>query len=238
MILEEKYAFKNSNTTQGTQPKWKKDNWFYKQDQHGHEGFVEWLVSELLKLSDMENFVVYEQCEINGKNGCRSKNFLSEGETFVTAESLYERATGYSGLSDYLLGLDNPEKRLEYLLKLFQTFDVDAREYFGQMLQLDYLICNIDRHVHNYGLVLSHAPRIAPVFDHGLSLDTNHSGEQIAATISGSFEAQLAACSFPIKSYFQIDYSKAGRLLNEFDNHEVNLLKMRLVEYQKLFPNP
>lgn len=85
--VEEEYIITQMGTSEGTQIKYKKDGYWYKKDNRGKEGLVEYLVSRLLTFSDMESgdYVLYEPGYINDIPGCRSKNFLQKGEELVTA---------------------------------------------------------------------------------------------------------------------------------------------------------
>ena len=79
--VEEEYIVTQAGTSEGTQIKYKKGDYWYKKDNRGKEGLAEYLVSKLLTFSGMEqtDYVLYEQGYINGIPGCRSKNFLGEG---------------------------------------------------------------------------------------------------------------------------------------------------------------
>ena len=65
-------------TSEGTQIKYRKGDYWYKEDNRGREGLTEYLVSHFLTFTDLqpEEYVLYEQGYINGERGCRSKNFL------------------------------------------------------------------------------------------------------------------------------------------------------------------
>lgn len=78
----------------GNQIKFLKDEYWYKINDVGDEGLAEELTSVILSCSNMRNHVKYERCEINGKPGCRSKNFLGEGESFISLRRLYQHYCG------------------------------------------------------------------------------------------------------------------------------------------------
>ena len=69
-------------TSEGTQIKYRKDGFWYKKDNRGHEGRAEYLVSKFMEFTTLQEneFISYEEGTINGKSGCRSKNFLDEEE--------------------------------------------------------------------------------------------------------------------------------------------------------------
>ena len=67
-------------SSKGTQPKYFENGYWYKKDSCGYEGLAEELVSKVLSCSNVKDYVEYEQCIIDGRSGCRSKNFLKENE--------------------------------------------------------------------------------------------------------------------------------------------------------------
>ena len=64
-----------SGSSIGTQKKYYDKGYWYKQNNSGYEGRAEYLVSKVMKYSNVDEYVIYENCIINGVNGCRSKNF-------------------------------------------------------------------------------------------------------------------------------------------------------------------
>ena len=78
-----------SGSSIGTQKKYYAKGYWYKQNKIGYEGTAEYLASKVLFCSNVQEFVVYERCKINGKDGCRSANFLSEKESFISLQRLY-----------------------------------------------------------------------------------------------------------------------------------------------------
>lgn len=247
--LDEKYRFYSRSVTKGTQKKYKKDDFYYKLNKLGNEGFTEYLVSRLLKHSTLPDyaFVDYEYCKINGSLGCRSKSFLSTpNEEFISINSLYYRLTGKDNLSDYLAFLGNAKDRLNYILSIVEAFGFSKKmyyEYLNILVQLDLLIRNNDRHVHNYGLIYNSVInrfRIPPIFDNGLSLNTDNSNNTTSCTISGSFIDQVTTFSFPIEPCFKLDYAKISkdfkRIENLYGQHkEIDFLRNNLAEYENIF---
>ena len=58
----------------GVESKYYKDGYWYKQDISGYEGLAEEVCSMVLRHSNIESYVEYEACTINGRSGCRSRN--------------------------------------------------------------------------------------------------------------------------------------------------------------------
>ena len=73
-----------NHTSKGNQPKWHINNKWYKADHMGYEALAEYVVSELLKKSNIHNFVVHDLVEIKYdnkiSNGCVSDNFREDYE--------------------------------------------------------------------------------------------------------------------------------------------------------------
>lgn len=247
--LDSKYRYFSRSITKGTQEKYKKGDYFYKINKAGNEGFTEYLVTRLLKHSTLPDycFVDYEYCKINCKLGCRSKSFLqSSNEEFVSMNFLYEKLSGNDNLSDYLSYLRNANDRLNFILSIVEKYGVDKSiysSYLKALMQLDMLILNTDRHTHNYGLIYNKVInrfRVPPIFDNGLSLNTNRVNSAISCTLSGSFEEQVIAFGYPIETCFKIDYKSLLRDLNRIEryygNHyEIDVLRSNLNEYKSLF---
>ena len=68
----------------GAQEKFLRNGVWYKKNLHGYEGLAEELCSVILSCSDVKEYVTYERCDIDGKPGCRSKDFTKKGEVFLT----------------------------------------------------------------------------------------------------------------------------------------------------------
>lgn len=108
-------------------------------------------------------------------------------------------------------------------------------------MQLDMLIENCDRHVHNYGVIFSDTGfRQPPIFDNGMSLRTNGVQHPAACTLSGSFMEQVVVFGFPVKPAFLVDYHSLFRDLKRIEEKygalpELGVLKGNLKEHRDLF---
>ena len=134
--VEEEYVITQTGTSEGTQIKYKKDGYWYKKDSRGKEGLSEYLVSKLLTFSDMEpkDYILYEQGCINGAPGCRSKNFLADGEELITIYRLYYNEFG-KDLSQVLAGMDTMEERIIYVLDFVkESCNLDIQGYLKKMI--------------------------------------------------------------------------------------------------------
>ena len=57
-----------AGSSQGTQPKYYDKGYWYKDDYSGYEGKAEYLSSLVLSCSNINDYVRYDECMINGKN--------------------------------------------------------------------------------------------------------------------------------------------------------------------------
>ena len=169
--LSDEYLVRTSGTSDGTQDKYYKDGLWFKLDRYGGEGLAETIASLILKESGLAPnlFVEYKPCLINGKNGCYSKNFLKENESFITLYRLYKNVTGRD-LATVCSKMDYDDA-IEYTVNFIKEHTkLDIREYLANTFYLDMLILNEDRHFNNLGLIFDEKKfHIGPIFDNGKS---------------------------------------------------------------------
>lgn len=166
-------------SSKGNQLKWESDNVWYKADYAGYEGLTEYVVSHLLKLSTLnENeFVLYDlECVAYNEqtyNGCKSSNFLHNGERLVTLERLFRERYGTSFYQS-VFKIEGVKERLEFIIdtvfKITELKDFD--KYFAKLITIDALFLNEDRHMHNIALIrdADNKFRLCPIFDNGACL--------------------------------------------------------------------
>lgn len=128
----------------------------------GHECVNELIVDRLLTILGVEHLsyqLIHADVEIDGKVYdtwlCASKDFKKLGESKAALDSFYQINKG------------EEESRYEFCVKN------GWRQYIDTMLAVDFLILNRDRHGANIEVlrdVRKRSIRIAPLFDHGLSL--------------------------------------------------------------------
>ena len=135
-IIDNSCIINDSGTSEGTQIKYKVQDYWYKVDRDGREGLVEYLSSKLLTFSDLdeEDYITYDQGLINGKSGCRSKNYLSEDEEFITIYRLYYNEYG-KNLAEVLANMDSMESRIKYTLDFVKkSINLDITEYLSRVM--------------------------------------------------------------------------------------------------------
>ncbi len=240
------FIIMQAGTSEGTQIKYRKDGYWYKKDNHGHEGLAEYLVSRMLDFSSLDpsEYVRYEAGTINGSGGCRSRNFLMDGEELITFYRLYYNATG-KNLADVVNAMEQMEDRIEYVVEFIrQSCKLDIRDYLRKILTLDMIVLNEDRHFNNLAVIMKDdrfSP--APIFDNGISLLTANrsinrrlSMEQnvkrvIARPFSGSHERMVKY----LGTGFTVDWPSAlGWLNTEPESEERNVLMYQIHRYENL----
>ena len=128
----------------------------------GHECVNEIIVDRLLTILGVEHLsyqLIHAAIDIDGRTFetwiCASEDFKERGETKVALDDYYQ-INAESVISHYDFCCRNGWK-----------------QYIDTMLAVDFLILNRDRHGANIEVLRNarkHSVRIAPLFDHGLSL--------------------------------------------------------------------
>lgn len=183
-------------TSEGTQTKFYYEGYWYKEDTFD-EGIVEYLVSKLLTFSTLpkKSYVVYEYGKINGKNGCRSKDFLKPGYELITFERIHQRITG-TKLSAKKKEFETMEGYIEYTIDFFKKYlDLDIKKYLKNIFTLDYIILNEDRHFNNLAVISdtnNNKYLTAPIFDNGKSLLNGNRSYRSAFPIEENIQKVIA----------------------------------------------
>lgn len=177
ITVNDRMKIENLNhSSKGDQPKWLIKNQYYKADHMGYESLSEYLVSELLKSSNITNFVEYTPVTIkyNGKElvGCESKNFLKKGEELFTFERLHRAYTGKE-LYKTVRQMNDVKNRIIYTIDFIEkvTDLKNVGEYLTATAEIDMLFLNEDRHFNNLSVIRNEKNefRLSPIFDNGLS---------------------------------------------------------------------
>lgn len=166
-------VFLCSSSSKGNQSKWKRDNFFIKQDYLGYESIAEIVSAKLASCIENFNYVDYNLCsviynQVQYNDCCYSKNFLSNGEVAQTLYRLFEFKD--IDLDEYI---SNTTTDIA-ILKIKETLNLDDKfiEDIGKMLFFDALILNEDRHFNNICFIISSNGnlRLTPIFDNGGAL--------------------------------------------------------------------
>lgn len=230
----------------GTQKKYYENGYWYKQDRIGYEGTAEYLSSKVLSCSNIDQYVVYERCRINGRSGCRSANFLRPGASYISLQRLYDTYSG-GQLSEKIRLLNTTKERINYVVDYVkEVINLDIEEQLGKILSFDMLILNTDRHFNNIGIIVDVACgqyRNAPIFDNGNSLLSNM-GEysfdeslkrNIEKVIGQPFCANLERQAWELGYGLKINYNELHNLLNkEQDSRALEVLQFQLERYEQV----
>lgn len=237
--LDQRYIVTQEGTSEGTQVKYYRDGYWYKLDNRGNEGLSEYLVSHFLEFTSLsENeFVLYEQGFINGKSGCRSRNFLNSGEELVTLYRLYMNEYG-KDLSEVVSQMPTMEERIKYVVGFVQaSCNIDITPYFKKMFTLDAIVLNEDRHFNNIALVeTDYGFTPAPIFDNGVSLLTANVSvnmnfpleENVKRTIAKPFSGSFTA----MRDYFGVGIEVDVASAIDWINAEPNSYEKDVLEFQ------
>ena len=158
----------------GNQIKYVKNDRLIKLDRLGYEGLSEALAYEVALFTNTEDPLEYEtgRFEFNGKiyNGCSSKNFLCNGDEYVSYWDIMRTINiDYSSLFNEL----STEELIEYVLSVMKsTTGIDSRIWLGKLIEFDYFTLNDDRHMKNIGFIYNaneNKFKHMPIFDNGAS---------------------------------------------------------------------
>ncbi|MCR4588130.1 MAG: hypothetical protein K5682_06945 [Lachnospiraceae bacterium] len=178
-LFENNRINSETRSSKGNQLKWRDDTTWYKADYTGYEGLSEYMISQLLRFSSLqdEEFVVYEPENIRYRaslfHGVKSKDFLPDGFQLITLERLFQNAYGRS-LNTMIYKTENKENRLKLLVS--ETERVTGLKGFGsymaKILAIDTFFLNEDRHTHNIAVLANGLGeyRLCPIFDQGAGL--------------------------------------------------------------------
>lgn len=237
-----------SGSSKGTQKKYFDGTYWYKENRTGQEGLAENLASEVLKCSNLTNFVEYDLYKVNGRPGCRSKNFLKENEMFLSFERLHVMQTGMY-MNDAILGKNSIEERMLYVIDFIKSCTgFDPSEYLGNILMFDALILNQDRHFNNLGVIINQNTeevRECPIFDNGDSFLSNFTKfppldsieECLNKCVSLPFSANAYMQAKILPHSLKLDYDALEKRLESFTKCRATEVLRRQIElYRGIIP--
>ena len=130
------------------------------------EPLNEWLATNLCKRLGFDH-CAYEVDVIQGKLVSKCKCFIQENEEIITANDIFFSEKKENHVSEYM----------HYITILEKHGIQNAKAQFENMLLLDYLVMNYDRHMRNYGVIRNvetlQWERVTPIFDTGESMQNN-----------------------------------------------------------------
>lgn len=242
--LSENEIIESANhSSKGNQPKWFVNGVWYKADHMGYEGLAEVVVSKLLAMTNITNFVAYEPVKIefgyHNRSGCYSNNFLQKDNELIPIERLH-RLYEKIGLSRKLHEFDNAKDRIKYTVHFVEdTTNIKGfGEYLTTMLEIDSFFLNEDRHTNNIAIIRNPNTNVfslCPYFDQGLSLlsdldgfwldgDTDKHIMRVTAKPFGTFETQVSASQELYGKQLKINFSitEVDAVLDELKEYYSN----------------
>lgn len=172
-----------SSTSKGNQVKWyDSDNKLFIKGPFINEGvrFKDYICEEAATRLGKQlgfNVVPANICFIVDHSdrmmGSFTKNFLVQDEQFISFMDIVQWSDVPEFLDDFA-SEKSIELKLASVLYMYEEYcKLDASDYLFEMISLDFLIGNEDRHFNNFGAIYSSnsdSYRTAPLFDHGLSM--------------------------------------------------------------------
>lgn len=252
----------NNHTSKGNQPKWHiKDRW-YKADHMGYEALSEYIVSALLKKSNVDDFVCYELLKIRYDDtesmGCISDNFRQKDEMLIPIEKLHRQYYGI-GLADAIAKKEGVKEKIGYTVDFTEEITglQNVGKYFSVMLSIDAFFLNEDRHTNNIAVIRNESTktfRLAPIFDNGLSLLSDvkdyplendvyeNIGKVRAKPFDMSFDKQLDSVEELYGSYLKFNFSRSDvfdiidKARDSYDHKILNRVEKVLLEQMRRYP--
>lgn len=251
-LFEQDMKTNDRQSSKGNQLKWLKQKTWYKADYTGYEGMTEYMVSNLLKFSNLkeEDYICYYTEEIHYGHmnylGCSSTNFLPEGWQLITLERLFQSFYGES-LNKSIYRIEEVENRIRFLVE--QTIRITGLEGFGkymsELLTIDAFFLNEDRHTHNIAVLMDEEGKYhyCPVFDNGagllsdttmdypMNVETEKLMESVTSkTFCQDFDTQLDAVEKLYGQHIKFDFrEKDVQLLLENEIYYSGEIKERIL---------
>lgn len=258
-LFEQEIKDFGRHSSKGNQLKWEKDDYWYKADYTGYEGLAEYMISQLLKKSNLnqDEFVLYELEEIKYKhqvfNGVKSKNMLSDDWQIITIERAYKSTYGKS-INEMVWRIKDIDERLLFLVNSVErmTGIQNFGEYMTKLFTIDAFFKNEDRHMHNIALLMNGKDEymLCPIFDNGgallsdtkldypLSADVLDLMEEVKPkTICRDFDEQLDAAEklYGSKIRFTFTKSDVDHLLKNAEQYSKDEIeRVRTILYQQM----
>ena len=188
-----------SSTSKGDAMKWyqPETNCYLKANRVDHGREYQDAIAEVIasRVGELLHILVvqYQLCHIRIDDeklllGTISHNFCHKNESFISFETMVESSDApiqwaVSAKENYALVID-----------LFRTLTgLDARDYLNTMLLFDFLICNEDRHLNNFGVLKDETDgsyRFPPLFDSGYALGFHAGGASSGRAVPVFLQSQ------------------------------------------------
>lgn len=171
------------------------------------EPFNEWLASEISKRLGFD-YCDYRLDIINNKLVSKCDNFLNKNQEIITANNVFETKKKSNNVNDF-----------NHYIQILEEHEIkDARQNLENMIVLDYLIMNYDRHMKNFGVIRNVQTlkweKTTPLFDNGQSMNCSE------ITSMMNFENSAGKLFYDTHKKF----SKYPNLISDFSRFDFNKL--------------
>lgn len=161
-----------NNTTDGMLPK----SWIIENGKRvlvkrtfepsNQEPFNEWLASEISERLGFD-YCPYKIDVIDNKLVSKCDNFLNKNQEIITAYDIYNTKQKLNHMNDF-----------NHYVQILEEHGIEnAHEQLENMIILDYLTMNYDRHMKNFGIIRNVQTlkweKTTPLFDNGQSMNCN-----------------------------------------------------------------
>lgn len=225
--------FNLSSTSKGNQIKWVKDGRFLKADTMGYESIAEVLATEVERATKNLDYVDYSLCLVNESSvnffGCVSDVMTNNGDSIITVDRILTRYAGSQDLKNKLLkdivGKTLVNKVVDICSQVTEIPYDEVMGYFSNLIKLDAIILNEDRHTNNISFIKSRdgTYKCSPIFDNGLSFLSDY-------PLSGDISALMREVK---AKPFNVDFKKQIGYFSDYSplKIDVDSLNYRLENY-------
>lgn len=131
--------------------------------QANQEPLNEWLTSKICERLNLD-FCAYEVDIIENKLVSKCEDFITENEEIITAYDIFMSEKKPNDINDF-----------EHYINILEKHGIEnVRKSIQDMILIDYIVMNFDRHLKNYGIIRNVETlkweKTTPIFDTGESM--------------------------------------------------------------------
>lgn len=176
------------------------------------EPYNEVIASKLMNILGI-NHTSYSVVWLNGYPYSICEDFITSETELITANRIMQ-----------IRKKSNHESYYQHLVNCCNDVDIDIVPFLDEMLTVDYIIANEDRHFNNFGLIRNVGTLefigTAPIYDSGTSLFYNRNKCRFGELKTKPFKAEFHEQIKLVSSFDWLDFSR----LSSFDNEVYNIL--------------
>lgn len=220
----------SDSSSKGNQRKWfKADEDLYVKEQfiYQNKAWKDYAV-EVLSYKIWQQFPYVEGVEVLKQQACKivdsgnisegvySANFCKSGESFFSFKRVLENVN-----KSFPLDTTIADKWYFVLDIVKDMTTLDLKNYLVVMSILDYLVGNEDRHLNNFGVLITDKGfRVSPLFDFGLGLfehDRKYEGESLRRCIDMMQSQPFSRNNQEVIDFIKENYNLTEYLPNSLD---------------------